>query len=108
MSFLSGGSSQERMPDYMPGQSPQEQAARKQADAMLFEQKRMTDSAIAETERLKGIEAGVAAKAETEKKDEEQRRQQRLVGGGIQRFLTAGYAGYGDSRPLGTGLTLGG
>ena len=37
-----------------------------------------------------------------------ERRQQRLRGGGIQRFMTAGYAGYGDSRALGTGLTLGG
>ena len=43
MSFVSGAPS-ERMPDYMPGQSPQEQAARRQADAMLAEQKRMTDS----------------------------------------------------------------
>jgi hypothetical protein len=108
MSFLSGGGTPERMPDYMPGQSPQEQEARRYSNAMLAEQKRQTDVAVAETERLKGIEAGVTAKAETEKKDEEQRRQQRLVGGGIQRFLSAGYTGYGDSRPLGTGLTLGG
>ena len=115
MSFMSGGGSSERMPDYMPGESPSEQSARRaqqesrtQADAMLSEQRRQTDLAVAETERLRGIESGVAAKADKEAKDEETRRQSRIAGGGIQRFMTAGYTGYGDSRPLGSALTLGG
>ena len=42
MSFLSGGGTPERMPDYMPGQSPQEQEARRYSNAMLAEQKRQT------------------------------------------------------------------
>jgi len=107
MSFGSSAPA-ERLPDYMPGQSPQEQEARRHANAMLAEQQKQTNIALSEAERLRGIEATTAAKAETEKKDEEQRRQQRLVGGGIQRFLSAGYTGYGDSRPLGTAMTLGG
>ena len=107
MSFGSSAPA-ERMPDYMPGQSPQEKEARRHADAMLSEQKKQTNLAVAETERLRGIETEVAAKAEATKVEEEQRRQARLVGGGIQRFMTAGYAGYGDSRPLGSALLLGG
>jgi hypothetical protein len=115
MSFMSGGGgSAEMMPMYMPGESPPEQEARRaqqesrgQANAMLEETRRQTDMAVAETGRLRGIEADTKAKADKEAADEETRRQSRIAGGGLQRFMTAGYTGYGDSRPLGTALTLG-
>jgi len=115
MSFVSslfgGGGGGERMPDYMPGQSPSEQAERRAnelSQSMLEESRKQTAAAEAETARLKGIETDKQAQADKLAADEEDRRQQRIRGGGIQKFMTAGYTGYGDSRALGTGMTLGG
>lgn len=112
MSFFGGGGGGPPWPtDYLPGQSPQEKAVRQSgetANAMLQEQRLQRADAEAQTEETRTIAQAAQAKADKEAADQEDTRQQRLRGGGIQRFMTAGYAGYGDSRALGTALTLGG
>lgn len=97
--------------DYLPGESPPEQAARearKQTQLLVEEQGRQRSELEAAAAELKKTQADTQLKADQAAAEEESARQQRLRGGGIQKFMTAGYSGYGDSRALGTGLTLGG
>ena len=76
------------------------ESAKRISENQIAEQTKDRYAAEAETVRLQGIEDKAQAKIDKETDDEETRRQQRLRG--------AGYVGYGDSRPLGTGYTLGG
>jgi hypothetical protein len=97
--------------DYLPGESPPEQAvreARKQTQVLLDEQTTQQKQAADIAASDKAIADKKQADADQAAADEENLRQQRLRGGGIQRFMTAGYSGYGDSRSLGTATTLGG
>jgi hypothetical protein len=111
MSFFSGGGGQTSWPTDYPFGSPQEQAAKKSADVaqqMLNDQRAQAASNEAEAQRVQGLADAEQAKTDATAAQEESLRQQRIRGGGIQRFMTAGYSGYGDSRSLGTATTLGG
>ena len=112
MSFFSGGSKGPPWPtDYLPGQSPQEQAARKSgetAQAMLEEQKLQRADNEAQAEEIQLKADTEQAKADKLAADDESMRLQRIRGGGLQRFMTSGYGGYGDTRTLGQANLLGG
>jgi hypothetical protein len=96
--------------DYLPGESPTEQSlreAKKQTQILLDEQSQQQAASAKTAADTRAIGDQKQALADTAAADEENLRQQRLRGGGFQRFMTAGYSGYGDSRALGTATTLG-
>ena len=82
--------------------------AKKQTQILLDEQSSQQQQASQKAAADKAIADKTQADADQAAADAENLRQQRLRGGGIQRFMTAGYSGYGDSRALGTATTLGG
>lgn len=81
--------------------------AKKQTQILLDEQSQQQQDAEKTAADTKAVADAKQAQADQAAADEENLRQQRLRGGGIQRFMTAGYSGYGDSRSLGTAMTLG-
>lgn len=111
MSFFSGGGGQTSWPTDYPQGSPAEQAAKKSgevAQQMLEEAKLTRADNEAQAEEIQLKADAEQKKADKLATDDESLRLQRIRGGGLQRFMTSGYSGYGDTRTLGQANALGG